>query len=214
MRTEKMIYCEVPFPIYSMKKLLSVLCVVGILPLAAETASAAMLLRGRCDTLRGLARGRCESRMENQNQTNAQSWRELHGNLIRERKAVERLESQKRDRGMSANRSMERRRADGKENLITRRQTTRNSKQMRLEERKQRRSDQQEERNSLLRNRVMENKMNAVLDKAELRSRTRSQRDASQDRREEIKQAHKTCGALGVEERLQCLQKAREDRAN
>lgn len=85
---------------------------------------------------------------------------------------------------------------------------------MRLEERKERRTQQQDERNNLLRNRVMENKANAVLNKEDLRSQTRRLREEAQDRREEIKDAHEACASLGVAERIQCMQKEREDIGN
>lgn len=195
-----------------MKKLLSLLCVASVLPFTVDTTSAASLVRGRCDTFGGTARERCESRMDKRNQTNALDWRKQHEGLVRQRRTSTRTELQKRDRGISARRSVERMRRDSQESLRQRRQNSRSNTQTRLNERKARKAEQSETRGQLLRNRFMGNQKTPVIDRSSLRGRTRRQKERSQERREAIKQAHETCSALGVGERLECLRREREER--
>jgi hypothetical protein len=195
-----------------MKKLLSLLCIVGVLPFTVGTTSAASLMRGRCDTLRGNARERCENRVIDRSQPGALDWRKQHEDLVRQRRTNTRAELQNRDRGISARRSAERMREDRQNDLRRSREDAQTSRQKRLDERKARKADQAESRGQILRNRFMGNRRIPVIDKASLRGRTRRQKERSQERRESIKQAHETCSALGVGERLECLRNERGGR--
>ena len=192
-----------------MKKTLSFLCIFVVLIITTPTSFAANLMRGDCDTLIGPKKTSCLRRQQRQSSaTDAKSWREQNSDLARQKRTARRADIGGRS---ATSKSLETLRKEHIEELRNQRLKTQSGAQHRYDERKARREEQKEERLSKLKLRYGSTRQNVQAEKSQLRSRSQRLRDRSQTKREAIRQAHEECKALGVGERLQWLQRARNE---
>jgi hypothetical protein len=200
-----------PFPISTMKKILSAACSVSMLlgsvPALAATATS-------CDTLEGVKKMACV-RLQRQSDAlkgnSAKEYREGNTSILQGIRRNRRSDVQDR---YGVKKSAATQRAESKADLKSRRLTALQRRQERIAQNKVREAAVIKKRQELLQTRINTQAENPirdnVLSRDKLRTLSKSIDAQVQKRRAGVKKAHEKCRELRGGERLECLQAARE----